>query len=237
MTAWSAQNPMKGQDRLEAELVTDPDRKPVLTVRQACSASRALCRGLAQYLARLQQTTVAGGRVQLIQAVFDTMPEEQDLVQYQRGVLGAVLPRQPGALDASSLTPQAPVEVKGPVKDTLGRYPQVQAIAELNQVLGVEIWGTEASDQDAFALMLEQALNPVDWMYGLRLSLPFYFGLHATYEPRTTFDLTTSEEAKQRIRRVQMEVMASVKMMRQVSFPSSQPRFVLQSLNDQILSE
>ena len=228
---------MKGQDRLEADLVAEPDRRPILTLRQACSASRALCRGLAQYLARLQQTTVAGGRVQVIQAVFDAMPEEQDLAQYQRGVLGAVLPRQPGVLDASSLTPQQPLEIKGPVKDAQGRYPQVQAVAELNQVLGVEIWGTEASDQDAFALMLEQALSPVDWMYGLRLALPFYFGLHATYEPRTTFDLTSSEEAKQRIRRVQVEVMASVKMMRQISFPLSQPRFVLAQLGDQNLSE
>ena len=72
--------------------------------------------------------------------------------------------------------------------------------------------------------MIEEALNPVDWMYGMRLVLPFYHNTLATYELLTSEYVDSADDAMAKYRRAQFTVRANMTTYRLQRVPGASVR-------------
>jgi hypothetical protein len=193
-----------------------PQETQVLTVNQETDARTALTRGMGEYLRSLQ--TVSFGtpaRALTFQEVFDTWPQSEDKIKFPSA---AVLGRGPGRYDASSFTPGGEQVVDGGT---------VVKLAELVQTMEVIVWSADPVQRMHSMMLLERALSPVEFMYGLRLELPHYFNLHATYEPTGMEYDDTPADALRRYRRTHVHIMGSVPVLRQARIPPGRVRFKL----------
>jgi hypothetical protein len=72
-------------------------------------------------------------------------------------------------------------------------------------------------------MLLEDALNPVDWMYGFKLQLPHYFNQIAVFEPMKTQMLDSEDNSRKRWRPGSVFLTARASVVRTRSLPGLQP--------------
>lgn len=200
--------------------VLRPDVPPTITNRHETDARTALTRGLARYLAGLEFDGGAGRILAFQGRVFESYADPETQAQFPSAV---VLSDQPALYDASRLTPGAPV-------DRLPSTPEGNALlstSELTLDLTLDVWATENRSRSALVAGLEQALSPTDWMYGLRLDLPFYFGARAGYELLSVQYIDSEDSATRRYRRASLVVSGRVPVYRIVPLPVARARFDL----------
>ena len=200
--------------------VLRPDVPPTLTTRHETDARTALTRGLARYLAGLAFEGGAGRILAFQGRVFESYADPETQAQFPSAV---VLSDQPALYDASRLTPGAPV-------DRLPQTPEGNALlstSELTLDLTVDVWATENRSRSALVAGLEHALSPTDWMYGLRLDLPFYFGARAGYEMLSVQYIDSEDAATRRYRRASLVVSGRVPVYRIVPLPVARARYNL----------
>lgn len=202
------------------QLITSPDTKPNFTANRTSDARTALTRGLAEYLMTLE-LPANGGRNFYFRKVYEVWAEPEDPADYPSA---AVLILEESQYDASRLVPSGGSSVRLPAPDN--RYLLVSS--ELTAKLVVEIVATDPVERQALVSMVEDGFAPVDWMYGVRLALPHYFGQHATYEPLSVQYFDSDEEGMRRFRRAQITVAATVPVTRLSAYPDAQPRFRLE---------
>lgn len=177
-------------------LVTDPALVPTYRLNQETDVRTAIARGLKEYLEQL--TWVAsGGRLHRFAEVFDTWAQAEAAARYPSA---AVVAYGDGDYDASSFTPVAYEVAEG-----VG----LAKVAELKIDMEISVYATDNRQRAALVAMLESALNPVDWMYGMRLELPHYFGSRATFEPTPMRYYDSPEEAIRRFRRAGVMIRCS----------------------------
>lgn len=197
-------------------LVTSPNERPKYTANRTTDARSALARGLADYLYTLQ-FPADGGRVFSFKNVFSVFAEPEEKATYPSAY---IFQAEEGLYDASKFVPNALDAIRLPEPD--GRYLQVSS--EMAIKLNVEIIANDPVERMALVAMCEDGLNPVDWMYGIRLALPHYFGQHATYEPLSmNYDDSDSEDIR-RFRRATIQVAANVPVTRLSKYADAQPR-------------
>lgn len=200
--------------------VLRPDVPPTITNRHETDARTALTRGLARYLAGLVFEGGAGRILAFQGRVFESYADPETQAQFPSAV---VLSDQPAQYDASRLTPGAPV-------DRLPQTPEGNALlstSELTLDLTVDVWATENRSRSALVAGLEHALSPTDWMYGLRLDLPFYFGARAGYELQSVQYIDSEDAATRRYRRASLVVSGRVPVYRIVPLPVARARYDL----------
>jgi len=102
------------------------------------------------------------------------------------------------------------------------------AYSEFSQELQIDLWATDPKERSYLMAMIEEALNPVDWMYGMRLVLPFYHNATATYELLTSQYVDSSDAAMAKYRRASIGVRANMTVYRMLTVPDTTLRLQLE---------
>jgi hypothetical protein len=192
---------------------------PVITNRHETDARTALTRGLAMYLRGLEFDGGAGRILAFGNRVFDSYADPEVQAAFPSALVSS---DTPGTYDASRLTPGEPVDR---VQAFEGNA--IYATSEFVMDMVIDIWATEPRSRMALVAGMEQALSPTDWMYGLRLDLPFYFGARAGYELQSVQYIDSEESATRRYRRASMVVSGRVPVYRFAAKPLARPRLAL----------
>lgn len=206
---------LKPGPRTLSALVTDPEQRNALTGYRETDAHTAMARGLAEYLGQ-QSIEINGRRVQA--TAYTTWAEPEDAVRYPAVAVGAAA----GTYDRG-FTPS--------YQTTIDKDIRLIAVSEFAQDLQLELWATDPRERSYLTAMIEEALNPVDWMYGMRLVLPFYHNAVATYELLTSQYIDSSEDAMAKYRRTQFTVRGNMTTYRLLNFPTAKPRLELDDMD------
>lgn len=193
-------------DGLLARLITDSDDEQKLTLTRTTDTRTALARGLVEYLGLLS-FLAEGGRLMSFANVQLTWAEpEQPPLSPALTITGLA----PGAYADSDFTPHVVMR--------LGQQALLE-FGALEQDFLVAVWSTDPMQRTGLTILLEDASDPVDWMSGFRLELPFYFGARATYTVRNVQFLDGAQDAQRRWRMAVFGVTASVPKYRPIGTP------------------
>jgi hypothetical protein len=210
-------------------LITRPGIPISYTGDQETDARTALTRGLAEYLARLV-FKAPGGRELRFNKVLDTWAEPEDEAHYPRAYVGGI---GEGTYDSTGFTPDQPTsrnKLPGPPD---GRY-LVSACA-LVQDLTVEVWANDPPARRAIVAGLETAFNPVDYMSGFFLELPFYFNSRARYSLKGMAYLDNEQDAMRRYRKAAFTIAGEVPVMNIFTYPLAKPSFHLDEVGPDVV--
>lgn len=178
-------------------LVTSPGDKQLLTGRRTTDCRTALARAVAEYLRPLEYNQEGGRRVHL-QMVSEAWSEPEDMAEFPSAVVYAY---GDGTYDATNFTPSLHQLDGGVV---------LRSVAEFTIPIVIEVWCTDPEERMALGIMLEDALDPVDWMTGMRLELPHYFNSRATFLKQSAVYMDDGDDAQQRIRRLGVVLDATI---------------------------
>lgn len=198
-------------EAVETRLV-EVGMESVFTPRNETDARGALTRGLAEYVSQLS-TTWGGGRELAFYNVFDYWAEPEDGAQYPSA---AVYTDADGTYDASHFTPSVGAMVAP------GQY--LVSTSDLSVDLMLDVYTTDPIMRAGVNKMLEDALNPHDWRYGLVLDLPHYFGSRGVYELLKQSFIDSEDLSQARYRRVVFTLRATVTVYRLKTLPLHDPR-------------
>ena len=193
---------------------------PVITNRHETDARTALTRGLAYYLRGLEFDGGAGRILAFGNRVFESYADPEVQAAFPSALVSS---DTPGTYDSSRLTPGEPVD-----RVQAAEGNAIYSTSEFVMDMVIDIWATESRSRMALVAGMEQALSPVDWMYGLRLDLPFYFGARAGYELQSVQYIDSEESATRRYRRASMVVSGRVPVYRFAAKPLVRPRLALE---------
>lgn len=212
----------------KAKLITKPGTPMAYSGDQETDARTALTRGLAEYLSMLV-FPAAGGRELRFDKVLDTWAEPEDGAKYPRAYVGG---SSMGAYDASKFTPGPPTKRSQlPAPD--GRY--LVSACSLVQDLTVEVWANDPPARRVIVTGLESAFNPVDFMFGFVLELPFYFNERATYTLKDMVYQDTEQDAMRRYRKAMFTVTGEVPVVNLFSYPLAKPSFRLDEVGPDVV--
>lgn len=185
-------------DGLSVRLITDPNDLQELTLVRTTDARTALARGLKEYLEQ-QELVWEGGRHIKFKRVLQTWSEPEDPAEYPAL---AIVGRGEARYDGYCVTQAASVT----------RAPGVflRQASELEQFFDVTIWSADPVERAALTALLEDRMEPVDWMTGMRLELPYYFGARASYEKQSVAYDEAGVDAQRRWRRTIIRMQANV---------------------------
>jgi hypothetical protein len=192
-------------DGLRARVVLDPDDLQVLSFVRTEDARTALSRGLAEYLAE-QSVVWEGGRLLAFARVTSVWADQEVPAKYPSAAVVAV---EDATYDASNLTP-----VLVQAEDGTKRY--LRQAAELMQKFALTVWAADSKERTGCVALCEDALEPAEFMTGLRLELPYYWNARATYEKVSLSYEDSAADAHRRWRKAVISVTASVPQYRPV---------------------
>jgi len=201
---------------LKASLISTVGHRPVPSTVRETDARTALTRGLADYL----QTAVfdaPGGRQLRFAKVFRTWAVPEDLAEYPAA---AVYSTVPAVYDASKFTPSPNSRC------TVGEGSNLYLVSASEMILDVrvEVWANDPAARMEIVAGMEGMLNPVDWMYGFKLALPFYFGQVGIYETKDSAYLDTEEDAMRRYRKAVFTVTGQVPVVNVFEYKPARPK-------------
>lgn len=209
--------PPPGRTRL---ITTAGDGRPTYTANRECDAVTAVKRGLREYLEQVF-IDVAGERV-YFQRVMEAWAESDDVARYPAC---AIMARDEADYDASSLTPSLDTTAVSPMYSSPAeRRTFLVKYAEVTVPLVIEVHTSSPEERVHTSMLLEDALNPVDWMYGFKLQLPHYFNQIAVFEPVKTQQLDSEDNARRRWRPGTVFLSASISLVRSRSLPGLLPQ-------------
>lgn len=163
-------------DGLRARAITDPDDRERLTLVRVEDCRQALARGLKEYLEPLT-INWAGGRALRFELVHVAWAMPEDMAKYPSL---AVVADMPGEYRDSQMTGRT---LKVGDREG-GPQPYLRQTASFYQEFHLVVWATDPVQRSGLVSLLEDALEPADFMTGLRLELPYYFGARATFEKK-----------------------------------------------------
>lgn len=185
----------------QTELITDPNVLQVFTATRKTDAHSAIVRGITEYLAGLRAETVDGKLLKFERVLEDWADLEQD----HKFLTAAVYTQEPGIYDDSSFSGSVHVTPEN---------ARLRVVSNMTQLVTIEVMCTSRAERVAVAMMLEDALDPVDWMTGARLLLPHYHGAHMTLLKESMDYGDSEDKARKRWRMIQLQVMASIPQVR-----------------------
>ncbi len=204
----------------EIVVVESPNEPLVYTDRCEVDARTALTKALSDYMKGLVIDGAAGRKMVFDGRVFETYPDNEVEAKFPSAFISVV---GPATYDAASLVPNLNPFARLSLPD--GRY--LVQLSELTAIITVDVWATDTRGRSAIVNALESAFCPFDWMYGLRLTVPYYYGTRATYEMRNVEYSDGDEQTARRFRRALIELNASIPVIRSVGYPDARPRIDL----------
>lgn len=220
------------QDADAARLVRNARERVALTDRRETDCRTALTRGLKEYLEQCSALVIDAdetgthGREVRFQKVLGGWadPEVPAVVPS-----ACVLALDEGSYDASRLTPK--------VFD-LESGLSLQESSEFTQRLAIEVWAKDPIERMALVAMLEDALDPVEWMTGFKLVLPHYHATTALYLKQSSVYLDNEQNAQRNHRRAVIMLTASMVQYRRLGVvPRMDVRFALTVGDDAAMVE
>jgi hypothetical protein len=190
-------------------LLTDPETQVQLTGTRQADAMTAIKRGLAEYLAG-RSIEVAGREVRLNKSLWEWADTEDD-PQYPSAWTSQGA--QPASYANQAMTPA----VHATLPD--GRY--IGIASDLQVQLVTEIWCNDPAQRTALMAMVEDALQPVDWMYGARVVLPHYHSVSARYALMAPLYEDDAVSAMRRYRVVKVFIVAEMPVVRVLGVPKA----------------
>lgn len=187
---------------------------PVLTGNRECDAVTALKRGLREYLEQVS-LDFAGVRVRF-ERVLEQWAETEEVMRLPAAVIQA---RDEATYESTGFTPSVvEVALPGLASQYLVKYSEVIA------PLVIEIHTSSPEERSQVSMLLEDALNPVEFMYGFQLDLPHYFNQRAVYEPVKTQQLDSEDAARRRWRPGSVFLTGQLSLYRVRSLPTLRPQ-------------
>lgn len=201
---------------MSSVLVTSPSGTITLTSNRETDCRTALTRGVADYL-RSMSIDMPRGRQLAFKKVLNTWAEPESPAEYPSAI---VYSTGQGTYDASRFTPGVSNRCKLPEPD--GRY--FVELADFVLDLTVELWTTDPNERVGLVKMVEDAFNPVDFMYGFRMDLPHYYGARASYEMKALSYVESEDDSARRYRRAMFTLGGRVPLIKLVEFPTAKPK-------------
>lgn len=156
-------------------LVRKPNDKRQPTPEQSTDATTALTRGLAEYVRSMPPKSGPDGRDVYFQACYDAWAQPENLAAYP-AFIAFTNDNDGRYTTAGGFSPRVAEH-----RYDDGSYEVTGATLEVE--MKGEIWCNDPEERKLLCWALEEAFEPVDWMYGFRLELPHYFNQRATFEP------------------------------------------------------
>lgn len=206
-------------DETTVVLVTEPEQPQHYTVNRETDARTAMTLGLAEYISTLE-ITGAGGRLFSFNRVYAAWAEPEDEAFYP---MACVHTDSPGEYEASKLVPALQRVVSINTNEPKAAIYLIQP-TEMSLDMMIDVWTTDPQMRQNIVAMLEEAMNPVEWRYGVLLELPFYFNERASYEMTSLEYNDSQDEAQQRMRKARMHVRGRVPVTRLTKAPPADVR-------------
>ncbi len=203
-------------------LLLEPTEKETLTPERLHSPVRAACRALAEYIGA-RSIEVGGGRQLKFAAAYYDWPTYDDEAKLYPIV--TVYQVGDATYDACSYTPTLTSYTEslvGRVDDSPA--PVLLKVAEIEVMLVLEVTTNDPDARDALTLLVEDALNPVDWMAGARLRVPYYHGAQVDFLIESMNIDDDEGSARARLRRVAFAVSVSMPQYRIKGYPRATVR-------------
>ena len=192
-------NPQTGTRKIDSA-----SSRQVFSNHRETDTRTALTRGLAEYLETLTIDWV-GGRQSRFVKVFQTWAEPESMIDYPSAVVYA---SESGNYEDSVLSPTT---IKIPDSSLY-----LREVAELKLPMTIEVWSNDPKERMALSAMLEDALDPHEFMTGLRLELPHYHNQRATYEKMSMTYEDAPDTAQRRWRKAVFSVTGHITQLRRV---------------------
>jgi hypothetical protein len=186
------------------------------TSTRECSAARAVCRALAEYLETLT-FPVTGGLQQKFAVVRDLRAEPEDLGKYPGACVFPDGEAQYGTEEGSL---QPIYDESGVLLDGT----QLFLMGEIREDLQVHVWTNEVEHREYVLMMLEDAMNPVEWMSGFFLDMPHYHNLRASYQLMSMGYEDVDSDNQRRYRKCTLRVQATCPYARVFDLQRIRPR-------------
>lgn len=184
--------------RPQARLVTNADEREVLQPVQLVDTKTAITRSLADYIASLELPTQMEGRTQRFTKIFDVWAEPETVASFPSAV---VYPVGDITYDPMNMSTTV-LEIAPHVGIRRGSAAQMQ--------VSVEIWTNDPEERILLSLALENAFNPVDWMAGFLLTVPYYFNARAQFCLKSNMYEDDGESAQKRWRKATFTLDAEI---------------------------
>lgn len=188
------------------------------TIREETDAVGAMRRGLREYLSQAEKT-VAGQKVRLLDVFEEWATSEDEAVRYPSAAV--LLADGKVTYDGTQFAPKVLPEDKLPD----GRY--VIKTSEATTMFRVEVHCDNPGDRLAMSMLLEETLNPVDFMYGFALYCPHYFGQTALFSVESAELVDTPETARHGLRPLHAMIAGSISVVRPRGLPLLKPQLQL----------
>lgn len=198
----------------ETTLVKKPGVPEVLTARRETDCRAAITRGLREYL---EQARFAGpdGKLVRFARVYDTWADPEEEGDFPNA---AIYSPDDGDYDAHSFTPQTYY--------LAGAEPAaLRKASEFTTSLRIEAWCSNPKQREHISMLLEDVLDPVDWMSGFLLQLPHYHSARARFLKGSSAYADAMDTARRNVRLVTVTLQASVDHFVLTSTPRLDPRF------------
>lgn len=214
-------------------VVMDPRSRPLYTLTQETDARTALTRGLKEYLQGVSAATITGRDVRFKSAL-DQWADPEITASWPAL---AVYADGPGIYEDSQFSVDASNGELLPDDPGTSRVTKNYLIktSELAVNVTVDVWCSDRGERTALVAALESALNPVDFMYGVRLNLPHYHGVRGRFELTQQVYEDDENTAKQRIRHAMLVVKGQVPVVVVRKLPLGSPRPVLDAGDSVVL--
>lgn len=202
--------------------IVQPGMLQSLTSNRETDVTYALVRGLKEYLEQLQIETPSARKLLFAQVV-EVHADYELRAAYPAA---AVTPSGDVRYDAAKFTPA----VNEVLKDETGRpYARLVLGSSSTAItdIQVEVWATDAEARLELVAMLEDAFLPFDWSSTLRLMLPHYHGIFASYAKRAVAYQDDSQSKARNIHRAVFKLEARCTVVRMFYTPLGDPRFLL----------
>lgn len=177
-------------DGLIVRPIFEPDDVQQITYVRTVDARTALARGMAEYLGMLSMIWEGGRELRFARTKFYwAEPEEQATLP-----AAALVGQGEATYEDSTISQQLT-----PVDDGTKRY--LYSAAAIMQRFRLEVWASDPVGLYGLSAMVEDALEPTDFMTGVRLELPYYFNARATFEKKSLMYGAIPGDAHQRWRK------------------------------------
>lgn len=153
-------------------------------------ARTALTKALAEYVRQLEGPPIDQERGIYFRTVVETWAESEETAEYPGA---AVYSTDEHTYDGERFTPSHVHQF------TDGSL--LFRVSELSLEINVDVYCNDPEQRVAVGKLLEDAFNPVEWMYGFILELPHYFNARASFELVRGGYEDSSSEVQRRLRK------------------------------------
>lgn len=187
---------------LTASLIQNRDDAPALTLVRVCSAKKALARGLADYLRRVRVSVQ--DRTFQFRYVLDHWPTTDQVADFPACV---ILANEQTDYTMDEMSTRS-------FKRVDESLHLLQDVGQVRSPLVIDALLRDDAERELACMAIEAAMSPVDWMCGLRLTLPYYHNAVASYQLQTCSYEDNTDDANRGFRRLNMTVGGETTMYR-----------------------